>query len=68
MAEMLNDDTRNLFHRLLCYADDGGIHKYGNGRNREWRDNRTCRMVCILSSHRDTGIQALRKEKLTDPK
>lgn len=33
-AKILNDDPRNLFHQLLCYADDGCIHKYGNRRNR----------------------------------
>ena len=66
MAEILNDDPWNLFHRLFCYADDRCIHKYGNGRSRQRRDNRTYRMVCILSSHRDTGIQALRKGNLTN--
>ena len=34
MAEMLNDDTRDLFLQLLYYADDGCIHKYGSRRSR----------------------------------
>lgn len=56
MAEMLNDDTRNLFLQLLDYAGDRFVHKHGCRRNRQRRDDRAFDMVCLFLSDRGIGI------------
>ena len=58
-AEDRGSDTWDILYQLFLRTDDRLIHQHVGRKNQQRRCNCAGMLVCLFSSDRDSGIQAL---------